>query len=178
MTGPSEDGWNAPGASGPPDPSPRGGGSVPDRFDPETNPFLHAPPPGPAPPRPPGSGPFGPGPYGHGLPGTGPFAPGAPGYPGFRGYGGYVPARTDPGARNALVLSLVAFVCCGIILGPAAIVEGVKARRRIQMSQGALTGDGMALAGIIIGSIVTALSAIYLVFVIIGMTAPSSSRLR
>lgn len=174
MTGRSEDGWSTPGASEPRDPDSGAAGIGPDRFDPEANPFLHAPPPEPTPPRAPGSGPFGPGPYGHGLPGTGPFAPGSPG---FRGYGGYVPARTDSGARNALVLSLVAFMC-GIILGPAAIAEGVKARKRIHASQGALTGDGMALAGIIIGSIVTALWVLNFVLVIIGMSSPTPSRIR
>jgi hypothetical protein len=76
------------------------------------------------------------------------------------GYGypyGYAPARpaVDRGARNALILAIVAFFCFGVVLGPVAVFQGVTARGRIRVSQGRLTGDGLALAAIILGSLAT-----------------------
>jgi hypothetical protein len=45
--------------------------------------------------------------------------------------------------------------CCGILglVGIVSVVLGVQARREISQSQGALTGDGAALAGIVLGGI-------------------------
>jgi len=115
-------------------------------------------------------GPYGaPGYGGYGAPGTNPYGP--PGY----GYGyGYQPTETDKGARTSLILSIVGLVLCGIIFGPAAIVEGVKARKRIRESNGRLTGDGMALAGIIIGVLAT-IGAVYFMTRIFA-TPPSAPR--
>jgi hypothetical protein len=110
-----------------------------------------------------GQNPQAPGPYGQGpgwgVPGGGPY--GSPyGMP--YGYG-YQPTETDKGARTSLILSIVSLVICGVILGPAAVVEGVKARRRIRDSNGRLTGDGMALAGIIIGVIATVAAIFFMI---------------
>jgi hypothetical protein len=117
-------------------------------------------------PGPYGQGPYGQGPYGQGPYGQAPYGPGpyGPGPYGAGPYGnpygyGYDPSRgpqLDKGARTSLILSIVGLVVCGVILGPAAIIEGTKARRRIRESNGALKGDGLALAGIIIGVIGTA----------------------
>jgi hypothetical protein len=89
------------------------------------------------------------------------------------GYG-YQPTQTDKGARTSLILSIVSLLICGVILGPAAIVEGVKARKRIRESNGRLTGDGMALAGIIIGVIAT-VAAVFLMIRLFS-TTPTPKR--
>jgi hypothetical protein len=48
----------------------------------------------------------------------------------------------------------------------------VKARKRIRESNGQLTGDGLALAGIIIGSIALVVTVVYLIVI---FTTPSST---
>lgn len=48
------------------------------------------------------------------------------------------------------------FCCCGIIgfgMGIAAIICGILGRKEIRSSAGQQSGDGMALAGIITGSV-------------------------
>ena len=78
-------------------------------------------------------------------------------------------------AVAALVVSIVAAVgvfCYGIvaiICGPIAIYLGLRSRRQIRASGGALGGYGMAQAGWIIGLIAAILGVIYLVFIIIGV---------
>lgn len=74
------------------------------------------------------------------------------------GYGptGYGPAKTEPLAVWALVLGIaglpLACLCfVGLFGSIAAIPLGFVARRKIRDSNGALTGDGMALAGAICG---------------------------
>jgi hypothetical protein len=48
--------------------------------------------------------------------------------------------------------------CLGLAIGPIAIVLGVVARRRIRESQGMTKGDGLALAGLVLGIVGTVLS--------------------
>ena len=66
--------------------------------------------------------------------------------------------QTNGFAIAALVLSLV---CCG----PLAIIFGFIARKQIRESNGAQTGDGLALAGIIVGFVFTGLYLVYALFV-------------
>lgn len=98
------------------------------------------------------------------------------------GYGYAGPPKVDKGARHALVLALVgipgSLLLCGIVLGPAAIVEGLKARKRIRLANGRLTGDGMAIAGIAIGALVLAFCVFSIAVAIIGATTTPTSRLR
>lgn len=61
-----------------------------------------------------------------------------------------MPPRTNGLAIAALVLSIVNLCGIGSLL---AVIFGTKARREIRESGGAQTGDGMALAGTIIGAI-------------------------
>jgi hypothetical protein len=90
------------------------------------------------------------------------------------GYPGYAVAapRTDGMAIAALVVSIVAAVgifCYGvlaIILGPIAIYLGLRSRRQIKESGGALGGYGLAQAGWIIGLCAAILGALYLIFVV------------
>jgi hypothetical protein len=62
-------------------------------------------------------------------------------------------------ARTAMILGIVGIFCCGIILGPIALIQGMKAKKNMQAS-GNLTGQGMATAGIICGIVAIVLSII------------------
>jgi hypothetical protein len=53
-------------------------------------------------------------------------------------------------ARTSLVLGVVSLVFCGVFFGPAAIVEGYKAKGEIASSD-VETGDGLATAGMVLG---------------------------
>jgi hypothetical protein len=55
-----------------------------------------------------------------------------------------------PGAKQSLILGLISLLCCGIILGPIAIIQANKAKQAIAMNPG-LQGGGMATAGLILG---------------------------
>lgn len=95
----------------------------------------YGPPPGAAPPPP-----------GH-LPVGGPYPPPYPGTPHY----GYPPARpTNSNALVALILGIVSLLLCQP-LGLVAFFIGRGARREVAASNGREDGDGMALAGQIIG---------------------------
>jgi uncharacterized protein DUF4190 len=122
-------------------------GSVPPPYAP---PPAYTPPPGYA--QPPG----------YGQPGYGP----PPGY-GPAGYGpppGYPPVYGRPTNTMAILALVMAFV-----FAPAGLVLGIVARKQIR--QTGEDGDGLALAGIIVGGIVTAL----FVLVFVGMIATFSA---
>ncbi|MBV1849869.1 DUF4190 domain-containing protein [Catellatospora tritici] len=102
--------------------------------------------------------------------------PGYPAHPGYQAYPygyAYVPARRTNGlAIGAMVTSIVgAITFCflygipGLVLGPVGAILGHVARRRIRAS--GEEGDGMALAGVIIGWIVTGLSLLLLIGIVI-----------
>ncbi|MGE0730382.1 MAG: DUF4190 domain-containing protein, partial [Acidimicrobiia bacterium] len=84
---------------------------------------------------------------------------------------GMVPAAppTDGMAIASLVTGigsiLAAFACClGGLIGIAAIVLGVMSRKKIKASNGATSGAGLALAGIITGAVAVALALLVLAF--------------
>ena len=64
--------------------------------------------------------------------------------------------------------------CCGfgeliaLPLGITAVVFGVLARNRIAASQGALGGDGKALAGIVMGATAGGIAALLFVLYVLG----------
>lgn len=139
-------------------------------------------PPVPAPPAGP-HGPGEPGPYGYpaapAAPSAAygyPAAPAAPsaayGYPGYPGYGGQQPWGPAPAnglGIAAMVLGIIAVAgfCMwglGVVLGILALVFGILGRGRAQ--RGEATNGGMALAGIILGSISIVISAVFLGFLI------------
>jgi hypothetical protein len=68
---------------------------------------------------------------------------------------------------------------CGIIFAIVAIITGFIARSQIKQSAGRQGGDGMALAGLIIGAIVAALAVIgilcYVGFLVITLIASAGS---
>lgn len=124
-------------------------------------------PPGQAPPGYGGQPPYGQGGYGPpsgygGQPGYGP-----PGY-GVSGYG--PPGYGYPRPTNTLaILSLV----MAFVFSPVGLVLGVVARRQIR--QTGEQGDGLALAGIIIGGIGTALAVLAILFFVLALAAAGSS---
>lgn len=91
------------------------------------------------------------------------------------GYGYGAPQPTlDKGARTSLIIGIVGVFICGVILGPAAFIEGLKARKRIRESGGTLTGDGLALAGMIVGAAVTLLYVGYIIVLIVASSRPAT----
>jgi hypothetical protein len=85
-----------------------------------------------------------------------------PTYPAYI-YGPPPPAKTNSLAVTSMVLALVGLACG--LTAPIGAIMGHVARRQIR--ERGESGDGMALAGIIVGWIVTALFVAYLVFLVI-----------
>jgi hypothetical protein len=114
----------------------------------------YSPPPGnPQPPYPPG--PYGPPPYG------------APGY-----YGqppGYPPMVYRRPTNTMAILALV----LAFVFAPAGIVLGFIARK--QISQTGEEGDGLALAGIIVGSIACAIWVLVIIIWIVAFASLTGS---
>jgi hypothetical protein len=103
---------------------------------------------------------------------------GTPGYGYGYSYGPPTP-RTNGLAIASLVCSIVSLGCGGIVLSIPAVVMGHLARRSIRDSGGTEQGDGMALAGLIIGYIVSALTVLLIIFyVVIVVAAVGSSSTR
>lgn len=69
----------------------------------------------------------------------------------------HVIAVTSGGAVASLVMGLLSFLCLGPFLGIPAIIAGHIARSKIGKSGGALKGEGIALAGLVLGYINLAL---------------------
>ncbi len=124
----------------------QGGGAAPEPGAEGTPP----PPPGGYPPP---AGGYPPPPGGYPPPAYPPPPPSAPYGYGAQQYGapGYGPPQTSQKAVWALVLGIASFFCCGIVTGIVAIVLGKQAGDEIARSGGALTGGGMAKAGMILG---------------------------
>lgn len=96
------------------------------------------------------------------------------------GYVGYVTQVPNNGmAVASMVCGILALVLCGVLTGIPAIIMGIVARRQIRTSGGAQQGDGMALAGLIMGGIATAIwlaiIAIYVIFFLILATAATTA---
>lgn len=69
-------------------------------------------------------------------------------------------------AIASLVCGLAGLLCFGIVLAPTAFGLGLAARRSIRSSNGWRTGDGMAIAGIVLGIIGTILAIVTMVYVL------------
>jgi hypothetical protein len=62
------------------------------------------------------------------------------------------PPQTSPLAIASLALAVLGFVCAMFfVLGIAAVITGLRARKQIEGSQGRLQGQGMATAGLVLG---------------------------
>jgi len=80
-------------------------------------------------------------------------APLAPHVPPHRPLGGK--PNTPAGAIASLVLGIMGFCTpmLGFVLGLVAVFVGLDVRQRIRSSHGRLSGEGLATAGIVLGSI-------------------------
>ncbi|HTW10087.1 MAG TPA: DUF4190 domain-containing protein [Acidimicrobiales bacterium] len=81
---------------------------------------------------------------------------------------------------NGLAVAALVMGCCCLLCGPLtgvlAVIFGFVARSQIRRSEGMQTGNGMAIAGIVIGLIFVALTILYIVLVVvIGITDNSNS---
>lgn len=65
--------------------------------------------------------------------------------------------RQEGLATASLVTGIMSMACCGLVTGIPAIVMGGIARNRIAHSSGALRGGGMAIAGVILGIVGSAI---------------------
>ena len=89
--------------------------------------------------------------------------------------GGYGPSqKTSPLAITSLVLGIVGIPCCTVFaLGIAAVVTGFLARKQIAESQGFLKGDGMAMAGLVLGVISIVVAVVVWILNLTGATDSS-----
>lgn len=69
-------------------------------------------------------------------------------------------------AVPSLVLGILSLVLCGFVTGIPAIILGRRARREIASSGGALGGEGMATAGVVMGLISTVVAGLALLLVV------------
>ncbi|OBK75480.1 DUF4190 domain-containing protein [Mycobacterium sp. 1274761.0] len=95
-----------------------------------------------------------------------PVYPPAATYPGYPPYDPYRPGKplgTNGKAIGALVASLAGLMFCGLP-SIAGLILGIIAMRECRRT--GQDGYGLALAGTIVGAVVTALIALYLIFVI------------
>jgi Domain of unknown function (DUF4190) len=103
----------------------------------------------------PPSNPYGQPPGSYGAP-PDPYAPvygmppmPSPGYGGMFDNGDVATLKSD--AQKAMIFGIISLFCCGVILGGFSIYYGVNSRKGLQ-SYGVEEGQGMALAGIILGT--------------------------
>ncbi|MDN3294201.1 DUF4190 domain-containing protein [Streptomyces ficellus] len=124
-----------------------------------------------------------PGTYGYPAPTQPTGAYGYPGYPGYGtgyqtgyssyGQGGWQQAPSNGMGITAMVLGIVSLVLfclwgLGIIPGIMALIFGIIGRKKAQ--RGEADNSGMALAGIILGSVGIAVSAAFLSFLVWAVT--------
>ncbi len=115
--------------------------------------------------------------YGYPAAPPAPYA-GYPGYPGYTGQPGWGPAPANGLGVAAMVLGIIAVVgfCMwgiGVILGILALVFGIIGQGRAK--RGEATNGGMALAGVVLGSIAILIGAVFLGFLIWSVAEDSSS---
>ncbi|MFF3321079.1 DUF4190 domain-containing protein [Streptomyces sp. NPDC002889] len=105
-----------------------------------------------------------------------PYGAGYPGYPGYPGYGqpGWQQSPANGMGITAMVLGILA-VCLfcvygvlSVILGVLALIFGILGRKRV--GRGEATNGGMALAGIILGSIGIVIGAVVIGLLAWGIT--------
>jgi hypothetical protein len=108
---------------------------------------------------------------GYPPPGYPPGYPPAPGYPPYDPYQQGKPLGTNGKAIAALVTAIAGVVLCGLP-SIAGIILGIIAMRETKRT--GQDGYGLALAGLIIGSLVVVLVVLYVVFMVVIMASTSS----
>jgi hypothetical protein len=84
---------------------------------------------------------------------------------------GYTPPQNSGKATGSLIAGILSFVVCPLVLSIVAIILGTQAQSEIRMSGGRLTGEGMAQAGVILGWVSLAITAVVIVvFVSVGVS--------
>jgi len=86
------------------------------------------------------------------------------------------PQQTDGKATGSLILGILAVFPLGILAGIPAVILGHVSRKSIRESMGRLKGEGMALAGLIMGYL--SMAAIPIVLIIAAIAIPSLLRAR
>src|SRR5262245_49312472 len=86
------------------------------------------------------------------------------------------PKGTSRKAVASLVLGLLSFLCT-ILTGLPAIILGIVSLRDIERSYGRLTGRGLAITGIITGSIGTLITFVFIP-ISIGLLLPAVQKVR
>jgi hypothetical protein len=127
------------------EPPPYPGEPNPSANDPQTPPPPASEPPsyGSVPPPP---GAYPPPPAGGYPPPPGNYPPPAPG-----GYG--APPESNKKALWSMITGIISLFCCGVVLGPVAIVLSNQAKSEIAATGGVQPGAGQAKAGLILGII-------------------------
>src|ERR671911_2165571 len=165
-----------PGAPGPP--RPLGSPPPPGQTWPQA-----PPPPAPEPGQPgygqPGYGPAAGGPPAYNQPGYGQPGYGQPGYgpppPGY-GYGYPAGPQTDSSATAALVIAVVGFFICAPVGAIVALVLANSAQKRIEESNGRVTGLEQARAARIIAIVELALTAVLILVGVLVAVASLGAR--
>ncbi len=86
------------------------------------------------------------------------------------------PQQTDGKAVGSLILGILALFPFGLLTGIPAVILGHLSRKSIRESLGRLKGDGMALAGLIMGYL--SVAAIPIILIIAAIAIPSLLRAR
>ena len=110
--------------------------------------------------------PYGQQPYGQQPYGQQPYGQPMPGYGAPTGYAG-PPPFGRPTNTMAILAVVMAFV-----FAPAGLILGILARK--QIARTGEEGDGLALAGIIVGGLITAFFVLMILFMIIAFAGMSS----
>jgi hypothetical protein len=84
------------------------------------------------------------------------------------------PAETDGKATGSLILGILSLVAFSILTGIPAVILGHISRKNIRESRGRLRGEGMALAGLIMGYI--SLAFIPMILIIAAIAIPNLLR--
>jgi hypothetical protein len=85
---------------------------------------------------------------------------------------GYAPVPATNGKATAALITgvstLVLSWCCGLgLVGGVAIFLGLRARREIRLSNGAESGEGLAVAGIVTGALAVLVALLTVVLVVL-----------
>ena len=74
---------------------------------------------------------------------------------------------TDGMCIASLVMGVGAFLVCPLVFAVLAVIFGYLGRRNVEESRGSLEGEGLALAGIILGWINIAIILLFVIVTVI-----------